>query len=42
MHHAPMASQYIYGCSDEDWDGKEGSKIPGGGERVEESCWKVL
>ena len=31
MHYIPLAFQCIYGCND---DGKEGSEIPGGGERV--------
>ena len=37
MYHIPLAVQCIYGCSDEgeDGDGKEGSEIPVGGERVE-------
>ena len=38
MYHVPLTVQYIYGWSDErgeDEDGKEGSKVPGGWERVE-------
>ena len=38
MYHVPLAVQCIYGCSDEggeDGDGKEGSEIRGGWERVE-------
>ena len=38
MHHVPLAVQYIYGWSNkagEDGDGKEGSEILGGWERVE-------
>ena len=37
MYHVPLALQCIYGWSDEggeDGDGKEGSEIPGGWERV--------
>ena len=38
MHHVPLAFQCIYGYSDErgeNGDGKEGSDIPGGWERME-------
>ena len=38
MYHFFMAVQCVYGCSDErgeDRDRKEGTEIPGGGERVE-------
>ena len=37
MYHVPLAIQCIYGRSDEggyDGDGKEGSEIPGGWEKV--------
>ena len=38
VYHVPLAVHCIYDCSDEggeDGDGKEGSEIPGGWERVE-------
>ena len=38
VYHVPLAIQCIYGWSDEggeDGNGKEGSEIPGGWERVE-------
>ena len=38
MYHVPLAVQLIYGWSDEageDGDGKEGSELPGGYEKVE-------
>ena len=36
MYQVPLAVQCIYGWSDEEGgDGKKGSKLPGGGERVE-------
>ena len=38
MYYVPLDVQCIYGCSGEeheDGDGKEGSEIPGGWERVE-------
>ena len=41
MYHVPLAFQCIYVCNDEgveDGDGKEGSKIPGGEERMEIIC----
>ena len=44
MYHAPLALQYIYGCSDEgdeDGDGKEESEIPEGGE-IGETTWLLV
>ena len=38
VYHAPLAFQCLYGCSDkggEDENGKEGSEIHGGWDRVE-------
>ena len=32
LHHVPLGFQCIYGCSDEEGDGKEGSEISGGWE----------
>ena len=44
MYYVPLAIQIMYGYSDElgeDGDGKEGSEIPGGWERVE-IAWSLV
>ena len=44
MYHVPLALQCIYECSDEggeNGDGKEGSEISGGRERVE-TAWPLV
>ena len=44
MYYVPLAVQCIYGWSDEegeDGDGKEGSEIPDGWQRVEIACLLV-
>ena len=45
MHHIPLTVQCIYGWSDEgreDGDGKEGSELSVGWEKVEIACMQRL